>query len=192
MKRQIYLISESPRRKELLSGVLCRDFRILGHHHDEILKAGKAPLFQVKANCAGKINSIKSKPKNSFLIASDTIVVFGRHVLGKPANRSNAVDMLKMISGRTVSVISGAAVFDTKKNKLFYGHEKTVVKMRKLSMIEIKRYVRTGEPLDKAGAFGIQGKGGDLVEWIEGDLSNVIVLPLGRLLMLLRFAGIRV
>lgn len=156
------------------------------------MEGGRSPLSQVRANCTGKINSVKQKPANSILISSDTIVVVNGHMLGKPGDRSAALKMLVKISGQAVLVISGVAVFDTKKKKLFYGHEKTIVKIKKLSGREIKKYVNTGEPLDKAGAFAIQGKGSFLVEWIEGDYFNVVGLPISKLSFLLRSAGVRI
>jgi len=156
------------------------------------MESGKSPFSQVKTNCIGKINSVKEKPSNSILISSDTIVVANGHMLGKPGDRSAALKMLGKISGRTISVISGVAVLDAKKKKLFYGHEKTVVKIKKLSDREIRKYVGTGEPLDKAGAFAIQGKGSFLVEWIEGDYFNVVGLPVQRLALLLSAAGVKI
>jgi len=192
VKRQIYLVSESPRRKELLSRLLNCRFFSLKNYHDEKMENGKSPFSQLKTNCIGKINSVKQKPANSLLISSDTIVVVGDQVLGKPGSRSSAVKTLKKISGRAVSVISGVAVFDTKKKRLFYGHEKTVVKIKELSDREIRKYVGTGEPLDKAGAFAIQGKGSFLVEWIEGDYFNVVGLPVQRLALLLSAAGVKI
>lgn len=175
----------------MLSEFLNRKFFLLKNYHDETIINGQDPFFQVKANCKGKIDSVQNKPENSLLISSDTVVVLGRHILGKPGNPTSAVKMLKKISGRTVLVISGVAVFDTRKKKLFYGHEKTAVKIKKLSGREIKKYVSTKEPLDKAGAFAIQGKGSFLVEWIEGDYSNVVGLPISKLAILLRRAGVR-
>ncbi len=189
MRKKVYLVSTSPRRKAILSKLLGGRYFVLSNFHNEVTEHNKDPYIQVRSNCIGKIRSAEIKPSNSILIASDTVVVLGRRILGKPVTRISAIDMLKLISGKVVYVISGVAVLDTQKAKLLYAHEKTAVKIKKLSIPEIKKYVSTGEPLDKAGAFAIQGRGGSFVEWIEGELSNVIGLPVQQLLKILRQCG---
>jgi len=189
--KQVFLASDSPRRKKLLAYILGNKFKVIRHLHNEDIDV-KGPIKYVKANAYGKALEGSSRIRSGIVIGADTIVVCRGAILGKPGTKKKALNMLRYISGKPVLVISGVAVFDTKKKRLFYGHEKTVVKIKKLSDSEIRKYVGTGEPLDKAGAFAIQGKGSFLVEWIEGDYFNVVGLPISKLSSLLRSAGVRI
>ena len=119
--------------------------------------------------------------ESGIIIAADTSVLCNGEVLGKPHTTDRAKEMLEQLSGKTVQVITGLTVLDIDGGKEISESEVTDVRMKEMSEKEIEAYVRTGEPLDKAGAFGIQDKGAVLVERIEGDFFNVVGLPLFRL-----------
>ncbi len=136
-----------------------------------------------------KAAKVSSRHKGSVVIGADTIVVLGRRVLGKPKDPASAVAMAEALSGRVHRVVTGVTV--RKDAKEFTGAETTRVKFRPLQSEVISRYVESGEPMDKAGAYGIQGRGILLVERIEGCYTNVVGLPLGLLSELLERLGIR-
>ncbi|MCX5749441.1 MAG: Maf family protein [Candidatus Saganbacteria bacterium] len=180
MKRY-YLASDSPRRKELLKKALKSRFSVCGHVHAEKDRKGLTPEGLALFHAASKAISASKKIKTGIVIGADTIVICGREILGKPDTKENARKMLRSISGKILDVITGLAVIEKPSNKMTKTFELTKVKIKKLSKREIEDYVRTKEPLDKAGAFGIQGKGGAIVEWIEGDYYNVVGLPVNLL-----------
>lgn len=117
------------------------------------------------------------------VIAADTVVVLGRRMLGKPGTKAEARRMLRQLSGRRHEVITGVCVLRGGKRKAFVS--RTAVRFKKLTREEIDFYVRTGEPMDKAGAYGIQGTGGFLVQEIRGSYTNVVGLPVAELLQVL-------
>ena len=127
---------------------------------------------------------------DSIIIAADTIGVLEGRILGKPLDAPHACKMLAELSGRCHSVITGFTVIDSATDKAVSRSVETKVHFRKLSRAEISRYVKTGEPLDKAGAYAIQGLGSLLVERIEGDYNNVIGLPICALAIVLKGFGI--
>lgn len=193
-KKHIYLASDSPRRKELIRRVQAFDgstpfttqakgpvARVLKHEHIEENIDGLSPERYAVKSAYHKALSASKKIKSGIVIGADTIVVCDGKILGKPHTKQNAVKMLRLISGKMLDVITGLAVIEKPSGKANKAFELTKVKMRKLSAKEISSYVRTGEPLDKAGAFAIQSKGGNLVEWIEGDYFNVVGLPIEKL-----------
>ena len=150
------LASGSPRRLELLRQIGIEPKVELSNYHEELCAANPAEL--VKANAVGKGKSVLPKcTGDDVVIAADTIVVLDNMILGKPKNSEEAVKMLTNLSGRTHEVFTGVAVFYKGKKKVAV--EQTIVKFRKLTYKEIQVYVGTGEPLDKAGAYGIQGRG---------------------------------
>lgn len=126
------------------------------------------------------------------MIAADTIVVAGDRFLGKPRGAGEARDMLRFISGRPHHVVTGVAVIHGRKNLKLMDSAVTTVWFRQLGDDEIARYVETREPMDKAGAYGIQGKAAIFVERIEGDYFNVVGLPLVKLADLLARAGVHI
>ncbi len=130
---------------------------------------------------------VKDAAKNcgGIIIGADTFVVLGGRLLGKPCTKDNAREMLKQISGKVLKVISGVAIMDTKRKNIISESLATKVFIKKLSKEEIENYVNTNEPLDKAGAFGIQDRGAVFVEKIEGDYYNVVGLPLNLLYKML-------
>jgi septum formation protein len=139
-----------------------------------------------------KAKAVASRHKNAVIIAADTIGVIGKRVLGKPHTAAEARKMLAQISGKAHLVITGLTVLDTATDKTITKTVTTKVYIKKLTRAEIDAYVATGEPLDKAGAYGIQGLGAVIVEKIKGDYYNVVGLPLSALMEVLKEFGISV
>lgn len=193
---QIILASASPRRKELL-GQIGLKFDVVEPDVDETnsLNLGADELVQHLAckkaiNAANKIVNM-TRMEGALVIGADTVVVKDG-ILGKPRNEDEAFCMLKKLQGDWHEVITGLAVVDTVTNKSISGFETTRVKMKELSDRAINAYISSKEPLDKAGAYGIQGLGAVLVEKIEGCYFNVVGLPLAKLSDLLGIFGVNV
>lgn len=174
--RPIILASKSPRRKELLS-LITENFVIKSAEVDENLPKGIQPDKAVEY-----LSKIKAEPfrnDEDIIIGADTVVSIDGVILGKPKDRSNAFKMLKMLSGKYHSVFTGVTIIKPDSTKTF--SVETRVKFFDLTDREINDYLDTGEPFDKAGAYGIQGKGSLLVEKIDGDYFNVVGLPVSTL-----------
>lgn len=174
--RPIILASKSPRRKELLS-LITENFVIKSAEVDESLPKGIQPDKAVEY-----LSKIKAEPfrnDEDIIIGADTVVSIDGVILGKPKDRSNAFKMLKMLSGKYHSVFTGVTIIKPDSTKTF--SVETRVKFFDLTDREINDYLDTGEPFDKAGAYGIQGKGSLLVEKIDGDYFNVVGLPVSTL-----------
>lgn len=175
------LASGSPRRKELL-GRLLNSFEIITDDSEEAVKAEEAPQDTVRRLALQKAENVALKVnKPSVILAADTVVSADGKVLGKPANEKEAFDMLSMLSGRFHQVFTGIALIDTESGQKVTDFESTRVKFKGLTEAEISAYIMSGEPMDKAGAYGIQELGALFVEGIEGDYFNVVGLPLCRL-----------
>lgn len=139
------------------------------------------PVSHVLELSRKKAENVAKKVRDSIILGADTIVVLNGEILGKPKDSEEAFKMLKKLSGKEHKVYTGISLVDKKEGKTLSGYQLTKVKFNQLKDKEIKDYIDTGEPLDKAGAYGIQGMGNFLVEKIEGDLDNVIGLPLRKL-----------
>lgn len=189
--KPIILASASPRRKELLEK-LGLQFQAVPANYKEDMKAKLKPVELAKALSKGKAESVASQYKNHIIIAADTFIALKDASLGKPSNDADAVKMLKKISGKTLSVITGFTIIDTPSNKKLSKVTETKVSIKKLTEEEIKGYVKTQEPLGKAGAFAIQGKGAIIVKKIDGDFFNVMGLPLFDLSESLKKFGIHI
>lgn len=176
----IILASKSPRRKELLS-LITEDFEIKSANVDETLPDGIAPDKAVEY--LSKIKAMPLKNDTDTIIGADTVVAVDGKILGKPADHEDAYNMLKMLSGKWHSVFTGITVI--KPEKTITVSVETKVKFFELDDDEIFKYINTGECDDKAGAYGIQGKGALLVEKIDGDYFNVVGLPVSTLSKLL-------
>ena len=180
------LASGSPRRKELLGKVI-KDFEIIpavGEEHTlkEIPSEVVEDLsFQKASEIFHKI--LTESSQQLVVIGSDTVVSYNHKILGKPADKADAARMVSLISGGDHDVYSGVTVFYTEdgKEKSFTFSERTKVHVAELTDVEIGGYVATGEPLDKAGAYGIQGLFARYITGIEGDYNNVMGLPVARL-----------
>lgn len=172
----LILASKSPRRRELLS-LITTDFEIKSADVDETLPEGISPQEAVL-----HLSKIKAEPFHNgedIVIGADTVVAVDGKILGKPADRQQAAEMLKSLSGKYHSVFTGVTVIKPEQSVTF--SVETKVKFFDLSDDEIDSYVATGECDDKAGAYGIQGKGSLLVEKIDGDYFNVVGLPISKL-----------
>ncbi|HWR07984.1 Maf family protein [Sporomusa sp.] len=184
----IVLASSSPRRQQLLE-LIGLDFDIIVSDVEEDNTKDMPPHELAVAHARDKAFAIaKCANHNDVIIGADTIVVLDGHVFGKPADYADAIRMLTALAGREHIVISGVAV--VKGEQVFTGFCATTVRIRPLSPRQIERYVSSGEPLDKAGAYAIQGRGTLLVESINGCYNNVVGLPLVTLTELLRQAGV--
>lgn len=184
---QVILASASPRRQELLKQI---GIAPLVHPANFAEANGAANEARVVAlgNALGKCKAVVSELGDTLpVIAADTIVVIDNVILGKPKDAENAKAMLKHLSGRTHQVMTGIAV--SFKGRLLNDVCVTDVSFRQLCAEEIENYVLTGEPLDKAGAYGIQGRGAVLVEKINGCYNNVVGLPLTMLYLMLEKLG---
>ena len=135
---------------------------------------------------------VAGKHRDAIVIAADTFIVFEDTVMGKPGTEAEARWMLETINGKAHSVITGFTILDTDRNKKLSRSVETKVYLKKLTSQEIDSYVKSGEPLDKAGAYAIQGLGAVIVEKIEGDYFNVVGLPLQALSEALKEFGVRV
>ncbi len=189
--RRIVLASASPRRKELLELIGLR-FEVEPSNYDEETVSGSEPHEMVRELSLGKARAAAAKHGNAIIIGADTIVVLGDKVMGKPHMAPEAREMLRTLGGKVHSVITGFAILDAETGKVLSRSVETKVHMRKLTPEEIDSYVRSKEPLDKAGGYAIQGLGAVLVERIEGDYFNVVGLPLSALAESLKEFGVRV
>ncbi len=183
----IVLASGSPRRKELLE-MLGLSFRVAPAKGEETAPEGAGPSETVEALAAAKAEEAAESFPGSLVIAADTVVWAEGRILGKPRDGADAKRMLHMLSGRTHEVYTGVAIIYGEKSVC--GAERTKVFFRELSDDEIDGYVAGGEPMDKAGAYGIQGRASLMVRRIEGDYFNVMGLPLCRLGQMLEEIGV--
>lgn len=188
----IILASGSPRRKELLQMLIGDNFTIKTSAYKEDNTLNLPPKDLVLLHSLEKGKDVAKNLNGGIVISADTIVVFGNEVLGKPRTEEEAKKMLSKISGQWVESISGLAIIDVANKKELQDFETTRIKMKKMSEQEIDGYIKTGEPMDKAGAFAVQGRGAVFIEKIEGDFFNVVGLPLFKLNNLLNQSGISV
>ncbi len=186
----IVLASTSPRRRELLKQIGL-DFSVVPADVDERALPGERAEVHALRLAREKAEVVAGKIARGVVIAADTIVVLDGQILGKPAGPADARRMLAQLSGREHSVMTGIAVAEVPAGRLATDLAVTAVRFRQLAPEEIDAYVATGEPLDKAGAYGIQEKGALFVEKIDGCYSNVVGLPLARLGFLLKSFGVR-
>ncbi|MCE5312360.1 MAG: Maf family protein [Nitrospiraceae bacterium] len=187
--RKIVLASSSPRRREILKNTGIK-FTIDHAECDESLHSFKDPHKLARELSERKALAVAHRHGDALVIAADTFIVFKDKLMGKPHTDKEALRMLAQLNGKTHSVITGFTIIDTKNNKKVSKSVETRVFFNKMSADDLKAYVKTGEPLDKAGAYAIQGRGAFLVKKIEGDYLNVVGLPLAELLNTLKKFGI--
>ncbi len=183
------LASSSPRRRELLASISL-DFEVLPSNVPEVHQPGEAPEEYVARLSRDKAQAIAEQHPSRWIIAADTTVLLDDQLLEKPADAADAARMLGTIAGKTHVVYTGLTLQNTDR-----GHSETrvaesEVRMLPLTPSEIEWYVRTGEPLDKAGAYAVQGIGAMFIDSIHGSYTNVVGLPLATLFQMLRHAGI--
>ncbi len=191
MKNDIILASASPRRKELLEQIGLQ-FAVVPSNAEELVLPGETPEEHVLRLSIDKAREVAGRDAvdGRWFIGSDTIVLIGDRILGKPANAEQASEMLQLLSGREHRVLSGFAILDRLTGQQKAEAVSTRVRFRELTAEEIARYIATGEPMDKAGSYGIQGLGVCFVASIEGSYSNVVGLPLCRLTLALQELGV--
>lgn len=185
MKQQIILASGSPRRKQLLSQINL-NFKVVTVRIDESIKKNESPIAYTNRLSVNKAKIAALKYPNNIIIAADTVVTINNQIIGKPKNKNHAGKILLQLSGQKHQVITGFTVLDSQSKKQVSKAVATDVLVKKLTRDEINNYIKTNEPLDKAGSYGIQGLGCFLVEKINGDYNNVVGLPLFDLIKVLK------
>lgn len=192
-RSQLILASGSPRRARLLKEIVS-SFRIVPSDLEEEQEQGEPPSAYAMRVSREKAESVSDELEGGtgvdWVLAGDTIVVLEEKVLGKPKDEEHARRMLEQLQDRQHEVITGICLLNRGQSVCCLEAVRTQVWMRRIEPGEIDAYVRTGEPLDKAGAYAIQGKGGRFVRKIEGSYSNVVGLPTERLRELFRTYGI--
>jgi septum formation protein len=184
---QVILASSSPRRRELLN--------LIGVKHEvrpadvnESLLAGELPVPHAERLARAKALTVAAREPTAVVIGADTIVVVDEEILGKPQDQADAYRMLSALSGREHRVVTAVAV--ARGSEVVASVEEVQVTFRRLSENEISGYIATGEPMDKAGSYGIQGYGATIVQKVDGDFFAVMGLPLVRLVSLMKSMGI--
>ena len=188
-ERDLVLASGSPRRREMLSG-LGLEFLVDPADIDEGVRPGETPVAYVRRVASSKATTVAARHPTSVVLAADTTIDLDGALLAKPADAADAARMLEALSGREHLAHTAMAI--AVGGLLNVVEVTTAVRMRPLSTAEIDWYVATGEPLDKAGAYAIQGRAAAFVESVAGSVSNVVGLPMAEAVMALREAGIAV
>lgn len=187
MKRPLFVLaSKSPRRKELLNKIGINAQVIPSNVDEDAYKGLEAEKMVMQLSFVKAADVARSFRKNTFVIGADTCVCLEGKIFGKPESKDDAKRMLEKLSGKTHQVYTGYCVIDCGSGKSVSRCAVTNVTFKELTESEIEAYVETGEPLDKAGAYGIQEKGAVFVEKIDGDYSNVVGLPLSPLYKLFK------
>ena len=183
--KKIILASGSPRRKELLTDAGIK-FDIDVSDYEEDMTLDLPPHELAKYLSLGKARAVAGKYKDAVIVAADTFVVLKGEVLGKPHTKEKAKEMLEKLSGQTHSIVTGFTIIDAETGKTISEAQESKLYFREILPEEIDEYIASGEPLDKAGAYAVQGGGGKFVEKIEGDYSNIIGIPMKAFLERLR------
>jgi septum formation protein len=185
------LASSSPRRRELLRHAGF-DFEVRASHIVEAIQRGERPEeFACRAAREKALHVAASSPPGSFVLGADTVVVIDGETLGKPSDLGDATRMLRLLSGRTHQVHTGICLVRAPDEIEALKHETTLVTFRELDEEEIRSYVESGEPLDKAGAYAVQGLASKFVTRISGCYSNVVGLPVALVYEILKKAEVR-
>lgn len=187
-KGMLILASASPRRQELLQQIGC-DFRVFVSHAEELSESGVSPEKMATENARRKAEDVASRDTKGLpVLGADTVVAVDATILGKPKDEEDAARMLRLLSGRRHFVYTGVAL--VYHGATYTSVVQTTVWMDKMSDEEISAYIATGEPMDKAGAYAVQGIAAKFIPKIEGSFSNVVGLPLHEVKNLARKAGI--
>ncbi|HHT9110215.1 MAG TPA: Maf family protein [Candidatus Brocadiaceae bacterium] len=177
INKRLVLASSSPRRVALLKS-LGLHFDIVPHTIEEYIPGDALPGELAMQLAYVKAEDVAKKEKNAIIIAADTVVLHGKDILGKPKDIRDAKRILSMLSNSDHDVVSGVCIMDTPSKRKVLRISRTQIKMKLISEEEIVAYIKSGEPMDKAGAYAIQGEGRKFVKHINGSLSNVVGLPL--------------
>jgi septum formation protein len=186
---KLILASASPRRRELLESI-CIPFEVMPSDVPEVRGEGESPEEYVARLSREKAAAIASQHPTRWVLAADTTVLLGDQLLEKPLNRADAVRMLSAICGRTHTVYTGVTLLNLATRYHDTRVAESEVRMLPLADCDIEWYVETGEPLDKAGSYAVQGIGAMFIESVHGSYTNVVGLPLALLFQMLRKAGI--
>lgn len=189
--KKIILASASPRRKDILK-ITGLNFAVCTSDYKEEINLPLRPRELARFLSRKKAEAVAHKYKNAVIIAADTFIVFKNRLLGKPRTDKEAEKMLGMLNGKMHSVITGFTIIDTANNKILSRSVETKVYFKKFGVEEISAYVRSKEPLNKAGAYAIQGLGAVFIKKIDGDFFNVVGLPLCALTEGLKKFGVNV
>lgn len=187
--KQIILASQSPRRKKLLEQIGLT-IKMVPSNIDEKLNPRLKPKSQTEELSIEKAKIVAEKYPDSIIIAADTLVSLKGDILGKPKNMEDARRMIKKLQGKTHTVITGFTIYHKTIHKMVTESVETKVTFRRLKDAEIKNYLKKEKPLDKAGGYGIQEAGILLLEEINGDFSNVVGLPLSKVIPTLKKFGV--
>lgn len=188
LSRPLVLASRSPRRQELLRAQGL-EFTAQPARLEEVVLDGESPVEHVRRLSVEKAEAVAADRPSAMVLGGDTVVVIDDEILGKPADEAEARAMLRRLSGRTHRVFSGVALVCAATGQRWSDHDETDVRFRALDDEEIAGYVASGEPMDKAGAYGIQALGALLVAGIDGCYFNVMGLPLQALRRIWREAA---
>lgn len=186
---RLILASASPRRKELLS-LLARDFEVIESNTNENIEIKNAPHHCMRLSFLKAADVAAHAGSEAVVIGADTVVCLKGRIMGKPADENQAFEMLKNLSRRRHYVYTGVTVINTKSGAHSTKFEKTAVTFDNMSDVEIWDYIQTGEPMDKAGAYGIQGHAGRYIRKINGCYFNVVGLPIHLLYGMLKSFGV--
>ncbi|EKE04092.1 MAG: hypothetical protein ACD_20C00107G0002 [uncultured bacterium] len=190
--KKIILASASPRRKELLSNLGLK-FEIIPSKVEEIIEGKTFSCELIEQLALDKVMDVKEKVDYpAVIIGSDTVVVVNHKILGKPKDKQDAFNMLRMLSGTTHEVISAIAITDTETGKTLTNSVTSNVTFKELSDSEINSYIATGEPMDKAGAYAIQGLASIFIKEISGCYTNIVGISTYKLVEMLKEFGIKV
>lgn len=189
--KKIILASSSPRRKELLKK-LGIPFEVVTSQFEELMDSTIDSHSLAKKLSFGKAQAVASYYKNSIIIAADTFIVCNGELMGKAHTEAEARKMLNKLSGQAHLVVTSFTVIDTQNNKIVTKSEESKVYIKKLRKREIEEYIKSKEPLEKAGAYAIQGLGGKLIEKYKGDYNNIVGLPIKSLAKVLKDFGIQI
>jgi len=191
MTRKIILASKSPRRKVLLEQIGLK-FEICESEYEEDMGAISDPHELVKFLALNKARDVAKHYDDAIIIGADTFVIFNDKFIGKPKDENDARKILQNFSGKEHEVVTGFAIIDTKNNIEINDVGTALVKFRKLTEEEIESYIATGEPMTRAGAYGLMEKAAVLIDSINGDFYSVIGLPLNKIYTNLSKLGVDV
>ena len=187
-EQRIILASASPRRAELLKQIGV-EFELAISNVEERPRPDEAPPDYITRIARAKVIAVARQRDTGLVIGADTVVVLDGRLIGKPEDETDAQNLLRQLSGRWHAVMTGVALYDVQTKHEVADYDKTLVKFAQLTDREIEWYVETGEPMDKAGAYGIQGLGGLFVDEIAGNYYNVVGLPIPLVYRLARRLG---
>jgi septum formation protein len=190
MKKKIILASQSPRRKQLLEQIGL-EFYIIPSNFEENIEGEKFSPKLIETLAYQKALEVSQRNEvQALIIGADTVVILGKDLLGKPKDEEEARIMLQKLSNNTHKVVTAIAIIDKYENETLINHAESKVTFKKLSDREITDYIKTGEPMDKAGAYGIQAYGSIFVTKVEGCYNNIVGLPLNLLSEMLKSFGV--